>query len=201
MLNAPPSIVGVERGEAAEAEGVFVACASLVVEDLGRLRTGDELVGDSERGVHLVTVSDVRVFVRVPVCVVTCTRGEVPRACGGGRMRCSPESPNSGRGGASVRPPPAARAPGVPTPTRPAFGRGGRKCDLPRGIRGLVLHLSDLLGCPLAELLGLGALGAAALREEVVDRLHVDHAQHVGAEGCQQVPVTEGTVSRLAEAQ
>merc|ERR1719245_2836616 len=63
---------------------------------------------------------------------------------------------------------------------------------VPRGVGGLVLHLSDLLGGPLAELLGLGALGAPTLRQEVVDGLHVDHAQHVRAEGGQQVTDESG---------
>ena len=75
----------------------------------------------------------------------------------------------------------------VPGPMCGGGAEGGGR-DLPRGVGGLVLHLSDLLGGPLAELLGLGALGAPTLRQEVVDGLHVDHAQHVRAEGGQQVP-------------
>ena len=77
-------------------------------------------------------------------------------------------------------------------------GRGGGR-DLPRGVGGLVLHLADLLGGPLAELLGLGALGAPTLRQEVVDGLHVDHAQHVRAEGGQQVAAgKEGGVNETS---
>ena len=93
--------------------------------------------------------------------------------------------------------------PGVPErtacPARLLRGgaEGGR--DLPRGVGGLVLHLADLLGGPLAELLGLGALGAPTLRQEVVDGLHVDHAQHVRAEGGQQVAAgKEGGVNETS---
>ena len=78
-------------------------------------------------------------------------------------------------------------APGYLGPPGTWAGTTHRR-DLPRWVGGVVLHLPDLLGGPLAELLGLDALGAAALRQEVVDGLHVDHAQHVRAEGGQQVP-------------
>ena len=100
------------------------------------------------------------------------------------------------------------RRPGVPRPiTYPARLRGGAdrravaqahwRWDLPRGVGGVVLHFSDLLCGPLAELLGLGALGAPALRQEVVDGLHVHHAQHVHAEGCQQVPAGKDQLSTV----
>ena len=124
------------------------------------------------------------------------SRARVVRYPGGGEGRAGnlnfgaplPESPNPGREEHhSWWPARGTYAHHVPG--RPDFGEGALRWDLPRGIGGVVLHFSDLLGGPLAELLGLGALGAPALRQEVVDGLHVDHAQHVRAEGCQQVPV------------
>ena len=140
------------------------------------------------------------VVVRVPACVrhVHVWPG-TPRPVRGGRhfefWRLS--LPSSGRGGAP--PLPAGRGYlGAPRARPGVRGRGGGR-DLPRGVGGLVLHLADLLGGPLAELLGLGALGAPTLRQEVVDGLHVDHAQHVRAEGGQQVAAgKEGGVNETS---
>ena len=54
-----------------------------------------------------------------------------------------------------------------------------------------VFELSNLLGRPLGEGLGLGDLGPPALRQHRVDRLHVQDREHVAAEG--RTKVTETT--------